>query len=106
MSTYTIVTTKGRRTADSIGNALRTLAEDGALSAAICGPSITRDDTDETISFDILEYDAISVEAAQDLLELAGGDPFGDDADGFHWPYAPSLREVADAMDAWEARHV
>lgn len=102
MATYTITTTKGTRTADTIGNALRAAASD-ALYDASFGPSITRNDTDETVSFTLIDDDvpAMDVDDAQDLLRLAGVDPREDDADGFHWPYAPDVTEVAAALDRW-----
>lgn len=104
MTTYTITTTKGSRTADTIGDALRVTVEmEGKLQSAF-RPSITRNDTDESVSLELIELDgdyAISVDDAQDLLRLAGLDPHEDDADGFHWPYAPSVEEAAAAMDRW-----
>src|ERR1044072_321398 len=90
---YTITTTKSSRTADTIGNALRAAAEMNAELQPAFGPSITRNDNAESISFEFVG-DAISVDDAQGLLRLAGVDPREDDADGFHWPYAPSVDEA------------
>jgi len=101
--TYTITTTKGTRQAQTIGEALRAAAS-GELSAASFGPSVTNDQTGESVSFDLVgDDDAISVESAQELLRLAGVDPREDDEDGFHWPAAPSIEDAAAALDRWTA---
>lgn len=53
----------------------------------------------EALGMEIIEDDSISVADAQELVSLAGGNPKPNDADGFHWPYAPTFREFAEAWD-------
>ncbi len=57
----------------------------------------------EALGMTIIEDDSISVDDAQALVTLAGMDPRASDSDGFHWPYAPTFREVAEAWDRWVA---
>jgi hypothetical protein len=56
----------------------------------------------EALGMEIIEDDSISVDDAQRLAELAGIDPRPNDPDGFHWPYAPTFREVAEAWSRFE----
>lgn len=102
---YTITSIKRTETAKSIGSALRVAGDLAIDLDPSFNTSITRDDTGESATVELRGPGTltISVAQAQDLLRLAGIDPRPDDADGFHWPYAPSIEQAAEALDCWTA---
>lgn len=51
----------------------------------------------QALGMEIIGDDSISVADAQALVSLAGGNPRPEDADGLHWPYAPTFGELATA---------
>jgi len=93
---YSVTTTKATTSHTSIQSALLACANEPHASAAF-GPTITND-AGESVSFDLIGGSSISVDDAQEIARFAGVDPRESDDDGMHWPYAPSVQEVADAL--------
>lgn len=97
---YTVTTTKGETEHATLGEAIRACGSDPHNFAAF-GPTITSADGSQIFSFEIIddgENLRITVTDAQDLCSAFGGDLRESDNDGLHWPYAPTLDELADVI--------
>ena len=97
MSTVTVTSVKGSTEHTSLADAIRALSDEPHRYSAF-GPSLSIGDL--TTSFDLIdeddsEYPSIAMYDIEDMLSALDID-CGED---FHWPYAPTTDELADALD-------
>lgn len=105
MTTYTLITCRAESVqCETIADALRLAITEPYISSLL-PPSIVRDDNQQHVAVELIGNGAVgysvSVEQLQALARLAGIDPRENEADGLHWPYAPSIAEAAKALESF-----
>lgn len=103
--TYSLITCQAESAqCATIGDALRLAITEPYIST-FQPPVIVRDDTQQHVVLELMGNGAVgyslSVDAVQSLARLAGIDPRENEADGLHWPYAPSIAEAAAALESF-----